>query len=165
MKIHESIDIGAPPQAVWAQLVDPQLLADWHVKLVEVRRTVRGPVHVGERFGTSYVMNAGRRDAQQAEAEVTRCDPWTTLELRHHFHVDGRARYVDEVFALQPRCEGRETRVTQSVDLAGAGIPLWLRALMWCIMRTGEPKGEGILEPLKRVCEAAAAGTPGRSDS
>jgi hypothetical protein len=30
---------------------------------------------------------------------------------------------------------------------------------MWCITRTGERSGEGILEPLKRACEGAAGAT------
>jgi uncharacterized protein YndB with AHSA1/START domain len=158
MKVHESIDIAAPPQAVWAQIVNPQLMADWHTKLIEVRRTGSGPLCVGERFGTTYIKSRKKQNRADAEAEVLRCEPWSTLLLRHHFEEKGRTGHVDETFQLRPRTEGRETRVEQTVDFSGAGLPLWVRALMWCITRTGEPRGEGILEPLKRACEGQVAG-------
>jgi uncharacterized protein YndB with AHSA1/START domain len=152
MKVHESIDISAPPEQVWAQIADPQAMADWHAKLIEVRRISRGPLFVGERFGTTYKMNRGS-NRNDAEAEVMHCEPPTSLVLRHHFVHDGVARYVDETYELQSQTDGRETRVEQTVDLAHAGFPLWLRSLMWCITRFGESRGEGILEPLKRACE------------
>lgn len=155
-KVYETIDIAASPADVWEQLVDPQRMADWHAKLVEVRRTGTGPVRVGERFGTTYIASKKKQNRKEAEAEVLRCEPWTTLALRHHFEERGRKGYVDETFQLDPRGAGRETHVLQTVDFAGAGMPLWARALIWCITRTGEQRGEGILEPLKRVCEGEA---------
>lgn len=84
MKVHESIKIAAPPQTVWAHVANPQAMADWHVKLVEVRRTGTGPVYAGERFGTTYIMSRKKQNRQQVDAEVLRCEPWSTLVLRHH---------------------------------------------------------------------------------
>ena len=159
VKVYEAIDISAPPLAVWAQIADPQRMADWHAKLLEVRRKSTGPVYPGERFETTYAMSRTRSKHSHAEAEVLRCEPGTTLVLRHHFAEKGERRHVDESYVLQPRAEGRQTRVEQSVDFGGAGMPLWVRALMWCITRTGEPRGEGILAPLKRVCEGQPAET------
>ncbi len=159
MKVHESVEIARPPREVWPQLADPQLMADWHAKLEEVRRTSTGPVHMGERFGTTYTMSKKNRNQQDAEAEVLRCEPWTTLAFRHHFRHKDRDRYVDETFQLWPIDEGRGTRVEQTVDFSGSGLPLWARALMWCITRTGERQGEGILEPLRRLCEGTQAGS------
>jgi uncharacterized protein YndB with AHSA1/START domain len=162
MKVHESIEIAAPPEKVWAQIADPQAMADWHAKLVEVRRTSRGPLFVGERFGTTYIKSRKKQNRGDAEAEVLRCEPRTVLVLRHHFTDKGRSGYVDETYVLSPRDEGRGTLVEQTVDFANAGLPLWARALMWCITRTGERSGEGILEPLKRACEGAA-GAPSKT--
>jgi uncharacterized protein YndB with AHSA1/START domain len=153
MQVHESIDIAAPPAAVWAHLVDPQLMAAWHAKLVEVRRELRGPVHVGERFGTTYMMSRKKESRGESEAEVLRCEPWSTLALRHHFTHKGAAHCVDETYQLHPSEGGQATHVEQTVDFAGSGLPLWARALMWCITRTGQRQGDGILDPLKRVCE------------
>lgn len=153
MKVYESIDIAAPPAAVWAQLVDPQRMAAWHAKLLEVRRKGVGPVRSGDRFGATYTMSVKRRKLQQTDTEVLRCEPRTTLALRHQVHDKGQIGFIDETYELQPREGGRETHVVQTVDFAGAGMPWWARALIWCISRTGEPRGEGILEPLKRVCE------------
>jgi hypothetical protein len=142
---------------VWEQIVDPQLLADWHVKLIEIHRTGTGPVHVGERFGATYIESRKKQNRKQSEAEVLRCEPWTTLAFRHHFrHEKGDGR-VDETFQLSPRKQGQATLVEHTVDFAGAGMPLWVRALMWCITRTGERKGDGVLDPLKRTCEKQLA--------
>jgi uncharacterized protein YndB with AHSA1/START domain len=158
MQVYESSEVAAPPQTVWEHVTDPQRMADWHEKLVEVRRTARGPLYAGERFGTTYVMSKKRTRQQVAETEVLRCEPWTTLVLRHHLQGDGRTGYVDETFQLLPQDGGRTTRVEHAVDFAGAGLPLWMRAIMWCVTRTGRPQGEGILEPLKRACEMQAIG-------
>jgi hypothetical protein len=154
MKVHESIDVDVPPRDVWPHIADPQRMADWHAKLVTVDRRFLGPARVGERFGTLYTMS-GRE--LKATAEVFRFEPWTTFALRHHFRHKGRDRYVDETFQLWPQAAG--TRVEQTVDFAGAGIPWWARSLMWFIARTGKPMGEGILAPLKRACEARANST------
>jgi uncharacterized protein YndB with AHSA1/START domain len=160
MKVHESIEIAAPPQLVWAYLADPHRMADWHEKLETVHRADVGQVYGGERFGTTYVMGANKQRRQDAEAEVLRCEPWTTFALRHHFVNKGQARHVDETFELWPIDDGNGTRVEQMVDFAGSGLPLWARLLMSCISRTGKPSGPGILEPLKRVCEEDQATTP-----
>jgi uncharacterized protein YndB with AHSA1/START domain len=157
--VHESIEISAPPAVVWAQLVDPQLMAAWHAKLVEVRRDGSGPVCVGERFGTTYIQGRKKQNRKDAKAEVLVSDACTTLALRHHLTHRGAEHYVDETYQLHPRDGGRGTLVEQSVDFSRSGLPLWARALIWCITRTGEPKGEGILEPLKRACEGDAAET------
>ena len=157
MKVHETIDIAARPEQVWPFLVDPQRMADWHAKLEEVRRSGAGPVYVGERFGTTYIMSKKKQNRQDSEAEVLRCEPWTTLVLRHRILEQGPNRYVEETFQLSPRAEGAETHVEHTVDFGRAGMPLWVRALMWFITRFGEPRGEGILEPLKSTCEVGRA--------
>jgi uncharacterized protein YndB with AHSA1/START domain len=157
MKVHESIEIAAPPRDVWPQIADPQRMADWHVKLEEVRRADAGQVYVGERFRATYVMSVKKRNRQECETEVVRCEPWTTLVLRHHVRQKQLERHVDETFQLWPIEGGAGTRVEHAVDFSGAGLPLWARALMWCITRTGQPSGPGILEPLKQVCESIAA--------
>jgi hypothetical protein len=157
MKVHESIDILANAQDVWAHLIDPQRLADWHVKLIEVRRTSRGPAYFGERFGTTYIQSRKKQNRKDSIAEVLRCEPSRLLTLRHYIDEQRRTGHVDETFALEPLGENAGTRVNHAVDFAQAGMPLWVRALMWCITRTGTPSGEGVLAPLKRACESTAA--------
>jgi uncharacterized protein YndB with AHSA1/START domain len=164
MTVRESVEIAAPPAVVWAQLVDPQLMAVWHAKLVEVRRSGRGPVQVGERFGTTYIQSHKKQNRKDSNAEVLVCDPWTTLVLRHYLTHKGAQRHVVETYQLHPRDGGRATLVEQTVDFSRSGLPLWARALIWCITRTGERRGEGILEPLKRVCEGEPAAHSGPSE-
>jgi uncharacterized protein YndB with AHSA1/START domain len=154
MKVHESIDIAARPEQVWAQLVDPQRMADWHAKLEDVHRHSSGPLYAGERFGATYIMSKKKRKQQNCETEALRCEPWTTLVLRHRAAEMKPGHHVDETFQLSPRADGAETRVEHAVDFSRAGMPRWVRALMWFITRFGKPQGEGILDPLKRACEA-----------
>ena len=157
MKVHETIDIAAKPEHVWGFIVDPQRMADWHAKLEEVRRDGTGPVFVGERFGATYIMSKKKQNRGHSETEVVRCDPWSALVLRHRMPEQGPNRYVEETFQLSPRADGAETHVEQTVNFSRAGMPLWVRALMWFITRFGESQGEGILEPLKRACETGHA--------
>jgi uncharacterized protein YndB with AHSA1/START domain len=157
MKVYETIDVAAAPEQVWRFIVDPQRMADWHAKLEEVRRSGTGAVYVGERFGATYIMSRKKQNRSDCETEVVRCDSWTTLVLRHRLAEQGPNRYVEETFEFSPRADGAETHVEHTVDFGRAGMPLWVRALMWFITRFGEPQGEGILEPLKRACEARRA--------
>jgi uncharacterized protein YndB with AHSA1/START domain len=154
MKVHESVDIAAAPELVWRFIVDPQRMADWHVKLEEVRRDGTGPVYVGERFGATYCMSKNEQKRGDSETEVVRCDPWSAIVLRHRLPEHGAEKYVEETFQLSPRTGGAETHVEHSVNFGQAGIPWWARALMWFITCFGEAQGEGVLDPLKRACEA-----------
>ena len=154
MKVHESIDIAAKPEHVWPFLVDPQRMADWHAKLEEVRRNGTGPVYVGERFGTTYIMSKKKQNRQDSEAEVLRCEPWTTLVLRHRMQKKGPNRVcggdVSTVAAGRWRrdARGAHGRFRPGGDaVVGAGADVVHHPI-------GEPQGEGILEPLKRTCEA-----------
>jgi|SRR4051794_5367542 carbon monoxide dehydrogenase subunit G len=153
MKVCESIDIDATPEQIWPFIADPQQMAAWHVKLVSVSRSGKGPVYLGDRFETIYEMSGRRR---QATAEIVYCQPPTGLTLRHRIAEMGSEHFVDETYELTSR--GGSTRVAQSVDFSNAGFPLWARGLMWFISRFGYSVGEGILEPLKRACEKGQDG-------
>jgi uncharacterized protein YndB with AHSA1/START domain len=148
VKTYDSIDIAAPPEFIWPLLADPQAMAQWHEKLVSVRRPAEGTVQFGDRFETTYTMSGRQTDAT---AEVVRCRPPTGLTYRHHVQVKGRAIHVDESFDLQPQGEG--TGLDQTLDWSGAGLPLWARALMWFISRFGKPTGKDLFEPLKVIAE------------
>jgi uncharacterized protein YndB with AHSA1/START domain len=149
MKHHDSIDIAAPPETVWPLLADPQQMADWHEKLVAVRRSATGPVRLGDRFGTRYTLSGRENDA---EAEVIRCQPPAAITYRHHFSLKQCTGYVDESFDLE--YDGEVTRVKQTLDFSKSGLPLWARGLMWFVSRFGKPVGPSLFEPLKQTAEA-----------
>ena len=97
-------------------------MADWHVKLVEVRRSGTGPVYVGERFGTTYIMSRKKQNRQEAEAEVLRCEPWTTLVFRHHIRTQGARPITSrKPFNCRRATQGQATLVEHTVDFAGGG--------------------------------------------
>ena len=149
MKVRETIDIEARCEDVWPLVADPARMAEWHVRLVKVERSANGPVRFGDRFGSHFQLS-GKVTA--VRSEVIRCQPPVALTLRHSFEVEGRERYGEDSYDLEPH--GAGTQVVQTADFRGAGLPWWARTLMWVITRTGRTVGEGILEPLKRACEA-----------
>jgi uncharacterized protein YndB with AHSA1/START domain len=149
MKHYDSIEVAAQPEAVWPLLADPQQMANWHAKLVAVRRSASGTVRLGDRFGTTYTLSGSENDA---EAEVIRCQPPAALTYRHHVNLKQCTGYVDESFDLQ--YNGKVTRVKQTLDFSKSGLPLWARGLMWFVSRFGKPVGPSLFEPLKRAAEA-----------
>ena len=149
MKLRTSIEIAAPPEAVWPLVADPEQMAAWHVRLVSVRRTASGAVRVGERFGTTYAMG-GRQG--NGEAEVVRCQPPVELTYRHFVKMGARTGYVDETFELNHG--GGGTRLRQTLDFSHSGMPRVAQAFMWFLSRFGRAVEPGILEPLKKAAEA-----------
>jgi uncharacterized protein YndB with AHSA1/START domain len=148
MKIRESIDVDAPAEEVWPLIADPRRMAAWHQKLVTVERSALGPVRLGDRFRTTYVMS-GRR--QQASTEVIRCQPPIELTLRHYFTIRGRQHYVEESYDVVQ--QGWASRIDQAVDFREAGMPWGVRQLVRLVAWFGRAVGPGVLEPLKQAAE------------
>ena len=150
MKLRESILIPSPLERIWATIVDPATWPAWNPKIQSVRRSNYGPVVVGEQFHA--VFKLGQMETP-SEIEVVASEPPARLALRQHYESGRRSRSVEIVFQLEPTERG--VRLTQTVDLAGAGIPWPIRLLIWWITRFGRAVGPSPLDSLKRLAEQA----------
>ena len=148
MKLEEQITIRASVDTVWPMLADPAHWAQWHNKLVELRRDATGPLRGGEHFHATFQL---KRRPRPCQVQVRECLPPTRLALREEYEHQQRFRHVDITFELHPDGEG--TRVCQQLDLRGTGIPWVLRAFIWWIHRFGRPVGLSPLERLRQLIE------------
>jgi uncharacterized protein YndB with AHSA1/START domain len=150
MKIKETIKIAASAAEVWPFVAVPARMAGWNPKLVSVSRASEQPVILGERFSAVYVMSGKNRES---DVEVTACEPAALVTYRNHFNSgNGRPSFVDESYTLS--AQAGATVVEQVVDLSGAGIPLFWRAVIWFIGRFGKSVEEPYMLRLKRLVES-----------
>ena len=75
--------IAAPPERVWAGLVDVDRMGEWMKGLVKIERLTEGPLAVGSQFSETRKMFG--REATEV-FEVTKFEPPRLLEL----YVDGK---------------------------------------------------------------------------
>ena len=153
MKITERIVIEASPDRVWSWLADPALWARWNPKVKQVTRSRTGPLVAGEMFAADFALNG---QATTGQVEVRVFEPFQRLALQHHVDVQGRARSLSVEFALTAK--GADTRLVQTTDFSGAGIPWPVRMLIAIIDRFGRPVGRTHLEGLKQLAEGQSAG-------
>lgn len=151
MTLRESILIPSPLEHVWAVIADPTTWPNWNPKIQNVRRSNRGPAVMGEQFHAVFKLG---QKVTPSEIEVVSSEPPTRLLLRQHFESGQRARSVDIAFHLEITESG--VRLTQTVDLAAAGIPWLLRLIIGWVHRHGRPAGPSSLEELRTLVRSAA---------
>lgn len=159
MTLREVIQIAAPPERVWPYVADPALMAGWNPKLVDIRRSLTGPVRLGESFEATFRMGGKDRDCV---IDVIECDPPRRLVLRHRPREAGD-RYADLAFDLSQGAGG--CRLVQRFNLDHWGIHFFLRCLIRFIHIFGSPVGRTYLQQLKEQVEQEAipAAGDGRS--
>jgi uncharacterized protein YndB with AHSA1/START domain len=126
MQIEHTIEIGAPPERVFAVLSDPTKLPRWQTSTVEVRRDAEGPLRVGERFQEIHAA-FGRH--LESTVQVAECEPPTTLAL----HVVDGPLPLDGRWILEPREGGTRLHFRGEARLRGlrrAATPFVKRALV-----------------------------------
>jgi uncharacterized protein YndB with AHSA1/START domain len=144
MKLHESIEIPARPEQVWALISDPETWPGWNPRIQTVRRDRNGALVLGEQFHATFKISV--RDVPSS-FEVLELDPNRRLVFRQRYDDRLRVRWVDVTFGLTATSGG--VRVTQTVDLSCSGIWWPLRLLIACIHRFGRPSGNGPLDELR----------------
>ncbi len=117
--VSTTIDIDAPPEAVWESLADLDSYAEWNPHITSASGTPRE----GERVSLTIV--PGGRRPRTVRATVTAADA-----PRHLQWVGvGGSRWLFEgrhTFDLEPLAGGR-TRLTNREELSGALVPLVVR--------------------------------------
>lgn len=124
--IVRALTLPAPPQAVWALLIDLDRQPAWMHDLKAITPTTDGPVGVGFR-AVGHVRMFGVRQDDPIEV--------TAFEAGRHFgliHGGGFAGRAD--FWLEPLARGRQTRVTWREELRPdarrLGLPEALQPLL-----------------------------------
>lgn len=154
MRIETSVDIDAPPEAVFHWLGDPERAMTWMTSVVRTEYVDRrAPYLVGTTFRETVRDEGGRT------TELTGVIVEFVPDERLAFHLEGDYNIVDVAIALQqrPENEGR-TRVTQTADVRFKGMILRLASLMfgWAIKRNIVRQSEAEFGALKALCEQHA---------
>lgn len=151
--MRERTTIAALPAQIWPYLADPELMAGWNPKIVEVDRSARGPVCLGERYAMTYRMSG---KSQQMCVAVVELQVNQRLVLRHEQDPARPDQYVLEEYHLAELAG--KTHVTQRINLKHSGMPRWARPLFWLIHTFGRPTGKRYLEELRDLVEADSVG-------
>jgi uncharacterized protein YndB with AHSA1/START domain len=139
--LHESVDVAAPPERVWALVTDLPRMASWSPQ--GVRTFVRGPVGLGTR---AFHLNRSGWKVWPTRSKVVRFEP----------HRDFAFRIKDNgviwSYALEPTAAG--TRITHRRETPDGILPISLRlqdAVLGGVDRfTGELR-EGMRRTLSRI--------------
>lgn len=123
MAIHESVEIGRPPQEVFAYVGDLARHPEWQERLLAATVEGEGPIGVGTRVRQTRRVGGGTREFT---LEVTEHDPPHRLEFRG---VDGPVRPHGRI-TLEPLEAGQRTRYSAQLDFEGHGLGLLLAPLV-----------------------------------
>ena len=148
MVLTHSTVIRATRERVWALVADPHRQAEWNPKVRVTRRSRTGPAHGGELF--SIVGRLGGRE-QPGDVETLLADAPSHARFRHAVDYNGSRSIAVESYDLVEHRDG--VRVTQTIDLTDARIPLFFRVVIRLITLFGRPVGEDPLARLKTLAE------------
>ncbi|MEM7310863.1 MAG: SRPBCC domain-containing protein [Planctomycetota bacterium] len=112
--VHTELVVPAPPEAVWAVLMDTGSYGDWNPVLVSAEGAL------AEGNGIDYTMRQPDGKESPISARVT------SLVERQELRQFGGIRGVltfDHRYTLEPAPEG--TRVTQHEEYRGIGVHFW----------------------------------------
>ena len=148
--LEESVEVAAPPAAVWALVSDVARMSSWSPQVV--RSIVRGrPVQRGTRF---YNLNRRGPLFWPTRAEVVRCEPHEIFAFRI------KDNWTVWSFALEPTADGG-TRVVERREaprgISGVSRRLTRIALGGQRVFTDELRA-GMRQTLARIKAEAEAG-------
>jgi uncharacterized membrane protein len=115
MAIHETIEIGRPPQEVFAYLDDLTRHHEWQPQIVDVQVETPGPTRVGTRVKQTRRVPGGKRTFTM---EALEHDPPNAFAFKV---IDGPIRPHGRV-TLTPLEGGSRTRYTFDFEIEGHGL-------------------------------------------
>lgn len=153
MRVREDAIAKVPAERAWSILADPGLHSLWNPRITRTTRMGFGPWGVGSRYRVQYDLGRG---AVEFDAEIAEFRPPSLLvaRLEERARPSGaevRRRWVEERYELRPA--GAHTYVLHEVVVHHSGVPWPLRALVWLIMRFGEPVGQTYMEKFAELAE------------
>ncbi|MGH3047495.1 MAG: SRPBCC family protein [Gaiellaceae bacterium] len=143
--INETIEIGRPPQEVFAYVSDMARHPEWQEKLLAATVETEGPTRAGTRVKQTRRVGRGTRTFT---LEVTEQDPPNRLAFRG---VDGPVRPQGTI-TLEPLDGGQRTRYSAQLDFEGHGLGLLLAPL---VRRDARRQLPDSLQRLKQKLEAS----------
>jgi uncharacterized protein YndB with AHSA1/START domain len=145
--IAASIEIGRPPEDVFAYVTDPSHLPEWQGGVVRAERIGEGPVAVGTR--AVVTRRIGRRE-QNMTIEIAELDPPRSFAVRG---LDGPVRGENRGI-IEPLDDGRRSRLAYELDLRGHGIGRLL--VPFVVKRQAQQGTPRNMEKLKERLESGA---------
>lgn len=141
--------IKASRESVWRILSDLELMELWNPKCRSCRPKSPGEVCAGKEAEATFQMR-GRES--RVQILVGECLPQERLSLKHYGGgLALRTGHVVETFQLKDT--GEVTEVVHTVDFTQAGLPAWVRILIWMGNVLGIKSGAGPLDGLRRLAE------------
>ncbi len=113
MEVHDSVEIGVPPERVWPFLVEPEAVRKWYVTLREFRYSDegrRGPgthLHVEEQAAGPMVMRCDFEAVEWVEPRA----------IGLHMTAGSGVRAYDQRWALEPTATGSRFTFDEHVEL------------------------------------------------
>ena len=147
MEVHESIEIGVPPERVWPLLVEPASVRRWYVTLREFRYSDEGPggpgahVHLEEQAMGPMLMKLDFEATEWVEDRV----------IGLHMIAGSGVRAYDQRWALEPTAGGSRFTFDERVELPFGPVGRLLGA---AVRGTSERHVTEMLARLKDLAEA-----------
>ncbi len=140
--------INATAEAIWKVLCNPQNMPRWNSKCLTLK-SGQTNLMVGNQFRATFRLTG---PANECTCEVMEFEPARSFRLRYFDMGRGIRGEVFESFRL--KSDGNRTRVWHEVDLTHAGLPWWIKPVIWLINSIGRKSGPGPVDGLKRLVEA-----------
>jgi uncharacterized membrane protein len=119
MRVAASIEVSAPPEAVWEHLTDPARYLHFFAGLTRWEAMTPGPIRIGSRF--RVLMRVGSAEVGGL-VEVIECDEARDLAWTSVTGLDQRARW-----RLRARpMERTRVELRLAYGVAGAGLFGWI---------------------------------------
>lgn len=152
MLIHDDVVTQATPERVWELLSDPSLHELWNPKIVSTEASSLDSPGVGFRYRVTLEMS-GRRTEFDAEIIEFVRPSRLVARLEERRQGDGKhfGRFVIESFVVTRR--GSRTHVSHEVRIHHSGMNVFVRMLIWLIMRIGQPTGPTYMQRFAELAE------------
>lgn len=139
-----TIDIGCPPEEVFAYATDPLRFPEWQLDVVNVRLDDRGSRGVGSRFMTTRRIGRVERTMTQEIIEIDEPSRWAARSIGGPINLLAKA-------TVEQLGDATRSRVTFSFDFAGRGLGKLLAPLIRRMAAKQAPKSS---QNLKRRLES-----------
>lgn len=145
--IVSGIEIGRPPEAVFAYVSDPSRLAEWQDSVVRAHAEGDGAPAVGSKAITTRRIGRGERTMTMELTEIDAPRNWAVRG------IDGPVRAIVKG-TVEPRDDGTRSRVTIELDFEGHGLGKLLVPLV--VRRQAQKELPRNLRNLKQRLESGA---------